>query len=173
MDDPTKELPLTATLDWGAAIWAGFVAGTVSFLLYLFFVPAAVGAGNAWVIIRLMASVPLGPDVLAPPATFSAAALIAALVFHFALAVVMASVIAYVLHRWGMLTGILGGAVFGLVFFAINYYTLSYFFPYLFAMAHWSVLLVHMIFGAVAGGIYELCEVEIFEREGAATGAQA
>ena len=173
MDDETRQSPLTATLDWGAAIWAGLVAGAVSFLLYLFFVPAAVGAGNAWIIVRLMASVPLGSDVLAPPATFSAAALVAALAFHFALAVLMALIIAFVLHRWGMLTGILGGALFGLIFFAINYYSLSYFFPYFFAMAHWSVILVHMVFGAVAGGIYELCEVESYERQDAVKGVQA
>lgn len=163
MDVTTKELSLTATVDWGAAVWAGFLAGVVSFLLYLFFVPAVVGAGNAWVIVRLMGSVLLGAEVLAPPATFDGAALFSALVFHFAISMAMAIVIAFVLHRWGLLTGIFGGAVFGLFFFAINYYTLSYFFPYFFAMAHWSVVLVHVIFGALAGGIYELCEVEAYE----------
>jgi hypothetical protein len=162
---------LTATVDWTAAVWAGVLAGAISFLLYLFLVPALVGSGNAWAMMRYIASIPMGPDVLAPPATFDGALMVAALGVHFALAIIMALVIAFVLHRGGMVTGILGGAVFGLIFFAINYYTMTLFFPHLFAMSHWTVVAIHVIFGALAGGIYELLELEPGERLPAAKSA--
>jgi hypothetical protein len=96
-------------------------------------------------------------------------ALVCALLVHFTLAILMALAIAFVLHRWGLITGVLGGAVFGLVFFGINYYTLTYFFPHFFAMAHWSVVLVHVVFGALAGGVYEWLETEPYERAAART----
>jgi hypothetical protein len=169
MTTEATDLELTASVDWPAALWAGVIAGIVSFVLYLFFVPAVVGAGNAWVVVRLLGSILLGTSVLAPPATFDAAALVAALVVHFGLAILMALAIAFVLHRWGLITGVLGGAAFGLVFFGINYYTLTYFFPHFFAMAHWSVVLVHVVFGAVAGGVYEWLETEPYERVRART----
>ena len=167
MNSEAKDLELTASVDWPSAVRAGVIAGAVSLLLYLFFVPAVVGAGNAWVVVRLLGSILLGPGVLAPPATFDAAALVSALVMHFALAILMASVIAFVLHRWGLVTGVIGGAVFGLVFFAINFYALTFFFEHFFAMAHWSVALVHVVFGALAGGIYEWLETEPYERAAA------
>ena len=164
MTTRATDLELTASVDWPAAVWAGVLAGIVSFVLYLFFVPAVVGAGNAWAVVRLLGSPLLGTGVLAPPATFDAAALASAIVVHFGLAILMALAIAFVLHRWGLITGIVGGAVLGLGFFAINYYTLTYFFPHFFAMAHWSVVLVHVVFGALAGGIYEWLETEPYER---------
>jgi hypothetical protein len=160
---------LTASVDWTAAVWAGVLAGGISFLLYLFLVPAIVGSGNAWAMMRYIASIPMGPDVLAPPATFDGGLMVAALGVHFAIAIVMALVIAFVLHRWGILTGILGGAVFGLFFFGINYYTMTLFFPHLFAMSHWTVVAIHVVFGALAGGIYELLELEPGERLAAGT----
>lgn len=159
---------LRRTVDWSAAIWAGLFAGLVAFVLYLYWVPVAVGSGNAWAVMRLIASIALGESVLPPPATFDAAVLAVALAVHLALSVFMAVVIAFVLHRWGLLTGIFGGALFGLVFFAINTQTLTLLAPQLYAMSHWSVALVHAVFGALAGGLYEWFEVEPYEREAAA-----
>ncbi len=155
---------MTATVDWSAAVWAGILAGLISFLLYLFLVPAIVGSGNAWAMMRYIASIPMGPDVLAPPATFEASMMLAALAVHFVLAIFMALVIAFVLHRGGTILGVLGGAVFGLIFYLINYYSMTLWFPHLFAMSHWTVVAIHIVFGALAGGIYEWLELEPGER---------
>jgi hypothetical protein len=55
-----------------------------------------------------------------------------------------------------------GGAILGLLLYAINFYTLTFFFPWFFAMRSWPVIVSHIIFGATAGGVYELLEVEEF-----------
>lgn len=150
--------PERRTVDWSAMVWAGLTAALVSLAMYLFFVPAVVGAGNSAAILRYIASVVLGPDVLTPLGTMSAAVTGVAIITHLALALIMTTIIAFVLHRWGLLTGIIGGALFGLAFFAINFFTFSAIHPHMFAMAHWSVAVVHIAFGALAGGVYELLE---------------
>jgi hypothetical protein len=149
-------------VDWKAVMWAGLVAGTVFLLVNLFVVPRIMG-GSFWISTRLVGSIVLGESVLAPPATFHGGALAAAIAAHYVLALAMAAVIAIVVHRGGLVSGIIGGSLLGLAFYFIDYYTLSYFFPQFWAMKHASVLASHVLFGALAGGIYELLEDQIFE----------
>ena len=66
------------------------------------------------------------------------------------------------LHRWGIIVGIIGGAIFGLALYLINFYTLTYFFPWFFPLRSWMMMLSHVIYGATAGGVYEALEVEEF-----------
>jgi hypothetical protein len=148
-------------VDWTAAVRAGFIAGIFFLLLNLILTGLVFGV-NGWVIIRLFASLVLGPGVLAPPATFNALALIVALITHFALAIGFGLLIAYVVHRGGLITGIIGGALLGLALYSIDFFTLTFFVPWFFAMHSWVLALSHMIYGALAGGIYEALEVEIF-----------
>lgn len=148
-------------VDWSAAVWAGLIAGLVFLLLNLFLVPLFVG-GNAWVVLRLLASIVLGEGALAPPATFDLSVLIVALITHFVLSILFALLLAYIIHRWGLIVGIVGGALFGLALYATNFYTLTLFFPWFFAMRSWPIVIAHIIFGAVAGGVYEALEVEEF-----------
>ncbi|MBT8096794.1 MAG: hypothetical protein HKN35_10000 [Woeseia sp.] len=152
--------PQRKGVDGGALIRAAVVASVATLLMYLYLVPVLVGAGNAAVILRYMASVVMGADVLPPPANLSPTIMLAALAVHAGISLSMAAVIAFILHRWGLLTGIIGGAVLGLVFFAIIHYSLTLIHPHFYAMNHWSVALVHAVFGAIAGGIYELYECE-------------
>lgn len=156
-------------VDWKAVLWAGLIAGTVFLLVNLFVVPPIMG-GNFWISTRLVASVLLGQDVLAPPATFHAGALLAAILVHYVLALAMAAIIAFVVHRGGLVGGVVGGALLGLAFYFIDYYTFSYFFPQFFAMRHWAVVASHVLFGALAGGVYELLEDQIFEVDVAGEG---
>jgi ABC-type cobalamin transport system permease subunit len=146
-------------MDWRAALWAGVIAGVIFLLLNLFLVSGLVGS-SPWVLIRLMASALLGPGIQAPPATFDLGALVAALVTHFVLSIGFALLVAFALHRWGLVVGILGGALFGLALYFFNFYTLTYFFPWFFTFRGWPLLLTHVVFGATAGGVYELLEVE-------------
>lgn len=157
----TSSQRMVQLVDWSTAVWAGLLAGVVFLLLNLILAPLFIG-GNGWVIIRLMASPMLGDGILAPPATFAADALAAALVTHFVLSVLFSMLTAVIIHRGGLLTGILGGAAIGLFLYSINFYALTFFFPWFFATRSWVFILTHILFGAIAGGVYEGLEVEEF-----------
>ena len=144
-------------MDWRAAIWAGIVAGIVFLALNLLLVSGLVGS-SPWVLVRLIGSVLLGPDVLAPPATFDLGILIAALVTLFVVIILFALLVAFAMHRWGLLVGILGGALFGLAFYLFTFYTMTYFFPWLYTFQSWPLLLTYVVMGATAGGVYEALE---------------
>lgn len=152
---------LRQVVDWRAAFWSGLIAGALFLFVNLVVLPLLIG-GNAWVIVRLFASIVLGDGILAPPATFDFTALVVALVTHFMLSIFYAMLIAYVIHRGGLITGIIGGALLGLAIYSINFYTFTYFFPWFFAVHDTTVVVAHLLFGAVAGGVYEALEVEIF-----------
>lgn len=149
-------------MDWKAALWAGLIASFVFYLLNIFIVPLILG-GNMWVIVRLFSSIFLGEEILAPPATFDALSLIVSIITNIVLSVGFTFLIAFVFHKWGLMVGIIGGAVFGLGIYLINFYSLSYFFPWFFALSSWPFVITHILFGAIAGGAYEILEVEEFE----------
>ena len=157
----TERTELRQLVDWSAALLAGLVAGIVFLLANLFVVPMFVG-GNAWVTLRLLGSVLLGPSVLAPPATFHAGALVVGLLVHFALSIGFTVLLAIIIHRFGLLVGIFGGALFGLALFCINVYGLTALMPWFYVMDNPAALTTHVLFGAVAGAFYESFEVEEF-----------
>jgi hypothetical protein len=148
-------------VDWRAAIWAGIVSGAVFFMLNLILMPEFMG-GNRWVVVRYMASLVMGSGILPPPAVFSADALMAAILMNSITTLAFGLLVAYVIHRGGLLLGVLGGAVLGLAAYGINFYTLTYFFPWFFPLRGWVMAVNHVILGALAGGIYEWLEVEKF-----------
>lgn len=160
----TKTFVRYQLVDWIAALWAGCWAGLIYLVIIGFIVPLFVG-GNFWVIIRLISSIALGPSVLAPPATFEPSILLAGLFVHFTLSIGFTLVLAWVTHRWGLITGILLGGLFGWALYLINIYSLTLIFPWFVVMKHPAFLTAHLIFGMLAGGIYELLEVEEFETE--------
>lgn len=145
-------------VDWSAAVWSGVIAGALFLLVNLFFSPV----GNAWVMLRLFSSVVLGQSILAPPPTFNLSALIVGLLVHFVLSILYALLIAYVIHRGGLISGVIGGALLGLALYSINFYTLTLLYPWFFAMRSTVFVATHLLFGALAGGIYEALEVEMF-----------
>ncbi len=147
-------------VDWRAAVASGLVSGSVFLALAMFLSSEFIG--SPWVVVRWFASILMGTGVLPPPAGFDVRIFFSAIAVHFSFSIVLACIIAFVLHRWGLVVGILGGAVLGLSFYFINFYSLSYFFPWFFSLKSWIMLAGHGVFGALAGGIYELFEVERF-----------
>jgi hypothetical protein len=160
-DTKTK---LKQVMDWKAAIRSGIISSAVLLLLVLLIVPAIRG-WNTWVIVRYIASIFMGQSILPPPASFHLTALIVALVTHIIISVGTAVLLAFIIHRWGLLVGIIGGAIFGLCLYGINFFSISYFFPWFYLIKGWEMMLSHIIFGAVAGGVYEALEVEKFVPE--------
>lgn len=148
-------------VDWSSSVWAGLVAGFVFLLFNLVLTPLIEG-GNAWVMLRLFASPLMGQEVLAPPATNDPWVSVVGTVTVLGSSVLFSMILALIIHRWGSMVGILGGAVFGLVLYCINFYTLSFFVPWFFAMRSFSMALSHLLFGALAGWLYESLEVEEF-----------
>ena len=155
---------LKQVMDWKAAFYSGIISGVVLLLLVMFAVPGIMG-WNAWIIIRYIASIFMGQAILPPPATFHLTALIIALITHTIISIGAAILLAFIIHRWGLLIGIIGGAIFGLCLYGINFFSLTYFFPWFYLIKGWPMMVSHIIFGAVAGGVYEALEVEKFVPE--------
>lgn len=148
-------------MDWRAAFWAGIAAGAVFLAVQMVLLPLLTG-GSPWVVPRRIAAIVLGEGVLPPPATFDFTILLVAVLLHFFLSVIYALILAFIIHRWGLIVGILGGALFGLALYVVNFYTFSLLFPWFFPIRSWIDVLSHVLFGAVAGGVYEALEVEVF-----------
>lgn len=152
---------LKQVMDWKAVFYSGIISGFVLLTLLILVVPSIMG-WNAWVIVRYTASIFMGQSILPPPASFHLTALLVALVTHIIISVSAAILLAFIIHRWGLLVGIIGGAIFGLCLYGINFFSISYFFPWFYLIKSWPMLVSHIIFGAVAGGVYEVLEVEKF-----------
>lgn len=152
-------MKMRQVMDWEAAIKAGFIAGLVALLIVV--IPAAAD-GYPWIIFHWIAALLLGPDVLAETRDLSPLVIGLGLIIHFVLSTIYTLILAFIIHRWGFWVGLFGGALFGLALFAINYYTFTLLFPWFLIMRSWSVLIAHLVFGAVAGAAYEAMEVERF-----------
>lgn len=148
-------------VDWRSAVIAGLVAGAI-FLLVEMIARAAVTGGSPWITVRYIAAIVMGEDALPPPPTFDATIFVIALLVNFVLAVIFTLILATIIHEWDVLVGIVVGALFGLALYAINYYTFTRFFPWFFPVRNWTDVFSHILFGAVAGGIYEVLERERF-----------
>lgn len=137
---------------WRAVLIAGVVAGTVFLITNLVLLPIALDI-KPGLILRYFAGLVMGSDVLTDDGTDI---LVVGLLVHYALAILFAFPITIVVHRWGLSVGILGGAVLGLALYSINFYTLTNWVEWFFALKSTVLLFSHVLFGAVAGGVYEL-----------------
>ncbi|MGK2915493.1 MAG: hypothetical protein ACSLE5_13790 [Porticoccaceae bacterium] len=142
--------------DWRAAVVVGVIAGLVFLMVNM----ALTGQllGNAQLPLQLAAALVLGPGVMPPAVGLGGSVLMTGLGVHLVLAVGFTCLIAFCLHRWGILVGIFGGALFGLALYAITYYFVADFIPGFAALRSWLMAVSHIVFGAVAGGLYEALE---------------
>lgn len=148
-------------MDWKAAVIAGLIAGALFLLVLLVAYPLATG-GTPWTVFRFIGAIVLGETVLPPPTTFDAGVVVTAVLLHFILSVIYTLVLAFIVHRWGIVISVIGGVLFGLALYLINFFTFTMFFPWFYPARAWPFSVVHILFGAVAGGIYELLEKDVF-----------
>lgn len=139
-------------MTWRAVPFAGIAAGTVFLVTNLILMPAVLEI-EAAVMLRYVASLVLGTDALTND---SVSVLFVGIAVHYVLSMLFTMVIAIVIHRWGLAVGIIGGGILGLAIYGINLYTFTVFFDWFFAINSNVLLMSHVLFGATAGGIYEL-----------------
>ena len=136
---------------WKAIPVAAIVAGTVFLAMMMILNPIMYGIDSMF-ILRYFGSIGMGSDVLVESTT---TAMVVGVLVHYLLSLVFTLVISIVVHRWGMIVGIVGGGLLGLAIYAINFYTMTLFFEWMFAIQSMLLVITHIVFGAVAGGVYE------------------
>ena len=142
---------------------AGLVAGIIFLLLNLFLTQVFSPGFSPSMMVRYFASIVLGDSILPAannPLTWRA--YLAMGLLHFALAVCFACIVAFIVHRWGLVLSVLVGAGLGLCLYAINIYSLTIVVPHFYGLQSPFFLGTHVIFGAMVGGIYEALEFEVF-----------
>lgn len=142
---------LRRNVRWRAIPVAGVAAGTAFLLCNAILMPLVLQV-SPLLILRYMGSLVMGSQVVNQTDTLP---LVVGLLVHFVISILLTLVISVVIHRWGLAVGIIGGAILGLALYAINLYTFTLFFPWFFAINSLVLLLSHVLFGAVAGGVYE------------------
>lgn len=143
---------IVKNVTWRAVLIAAIVAGTV-FLLVNLALTNVLYEINPALSLRYIASLVMGESVLMSGDSIT---LIIGVLVHYGLSLVFTLVITTVVHRWGLVVGIIGGGILGIAIYAINLYTLTLVFPWFFAMNGTVWLLSHLLFGMVAGGVYEM-----------------
>jgi MFS family permease len=141
-------------MSWRAVFIAGAVAGSVFLVTNIVLMPLSLGIDPS-LSLRYIAALVLGNQILTQTDNTTLITVVGVIV-HYVLSFVFTLIVAVVIHRWGILIGIIGGAVLGLALYGINLYTMTVFFSWFFALNNTVLLLSHVLFGAAAGGVYEL-----------------
>ena len=164
MEDSSSSLIVRQLVDWGAAIRAAFIGGAGFLLLNLFLTQVFQPGFSPEMMTRYFASILLGNDILAatPDNPLTWRAYVGLGLFHFTMAFLFATVVAFIVHRWGILLSALVGGLLGLCLYAINIYALTKLVPHFFILESSFFLTTHVVFGALVGAIYEALEFEVF-----------
>ncbi len=155
----TQSLRLRHIVQWRIAVVAGLCAGTVFLVLDILYL-TLVKHLEPWVFFRYAASLVLGERVVPPPPGFDAGIVLVGLLVNYVLAILYAFILASIIHRWGLLVGVIGGALFGAAIYFINLYTFTLIFPWFYALHSVPFLVSTILFGIVAGGVYELLDYD-------------
>jgi hypothetical protein len=157
--EQSSRVKMRQVVDWSAALWAGLISG----LLYLItaILLSGIILNNPLLPVQMIAAILLGSDVVLQNSTV--VTILIALLIHIPMSLFFAAVVAFVIHRWGLLVGVFGGAALGLALYGINFFALSGLFPWFVGLRGGIMIFSHLVFGAAAGGFYELLEVEEFE----------
>ena len=143
-------------LDGRAYVVAALTAGMTSLVAGALM--SGIVLGDPAFLLRVNASLLMGPSVIPITAGNSPQVLLAGLLVHFALGFAYAGVIVLVVHRWGMAVGLAGGALIGLALYVIGVYAISYFFPWIYPLRNWMLMVTHIMLGGLVGAVYELLD---------------
>lgn len=153
----------SAGYDWRAGLLTGIVAGLAFLFVWMALSPIA--GGSVWLPYQMIGAIVLGPEALPPPGGFEFITVAAALVVHFVLSIVYASILGLFIRGRSM-TACLGvGALFGVLLYLINFYVFTGVFPWFALVRNWAALVTHIAFGAVAGVGYAWIAGRVGPRE--------
>ncbi|KJK25937.1 membrane protein [Burkholderiaceae bacterium 16] len=159
--------------DWRAAAIAGLIAGTLYVVLELLTARFVLYQG-AWGTVKMVAAIMLGREALASADAFSWTIVLAAGVVHFALSVVLATILAMIIASFrfdssiGMATMV--GALFGLLAYLVNFYVLGRYFNWFDEARGWESVFAHILFGLIAADAYTNLERRAPDSPGMAGG---
>lgn len=146
--------------DWAAAAVAGFLAGAVLMVLegvWALFAGTGVLHGDPWLTSRMLAAMVLGRGAL-EGGGFSLGIVLLALAIHYLLGILFGLALAALVTEFhseaspGAMQFI--GACFGVLLYLVNFYLMSYAFPWFAELRGWSTLMAHLIFGISAALLY-------------------
>jgi len=138
-------------ITWKAVPIAAFAAGSAMLLAYVILAPLLLNV-YATPLLRYNASILLGNSAIS---SSTAPTFILGIVIHYLFSLIFTFIIVVIIHRWGFLVGIVGGGILGLALYSINFFGFTLIFPRFFALNNRALLIAHIIFGVVAGGVYE------------------
>lgn len=145
------------SLNWGAAVGAGIVAGVIAtgvqIALWWAFLDAL-----PWILYRdarLTAAILMGQEVLPPPVTFDWNVIIVATFIHFVISIAYSLTLACLISRLGIALSLLAGSVYGLILYGINMYGVTLIFPWFSEVRDWITILTHVVFGISIAGTYK------------------
>lgn len=151
-------LVIRMSLNWGAAICAGIVAGVIAtavqIALWWVFLDAL-----PWILYRdarLTAAILMGQEVLPPPATFDWHVMIVATFIHFVISITYSLILACLIYRLGMTLSLLAGGIYGLILYGINMYGVTLVFPWFSEVRDWITILTHVVFGISIAATYKI-----------------
>lgn len=138
-----------------AAAFSGVIAGFFFVLLMLILVPLVLNE-NPWTPVRMVAAIVMGERALesATPA-FDTSLAIVALFVHFALSILYAVILSYLIYRLETVSALIVGALFGLALYLINFYAFTGLFAWFAAGRNWVSIAAHLIFGVVLALVYK------------------
>jgi uncharacterized protein (DUF983 family) len=141
---------------------AAFVAGIVGTLVFAITMMGldAKFSGSPWVTVRSAASLLSGDAAFAQLGKFDFGANAPGWLVYLIVGVVLAFLIALLLHRFGLIAGIIGGGILGFCTYVLLYFIVLRHLnnESLTSLSRWTLEVGHVVYGAVVGGVYEWLE---------------
>jgi hypothetical protein len=141
---------------------AAFVAGIVGTLVFAIAMMGldAKFSGSPWVTVRSAASLISGDAAFAQLDRFDFGANAPGWLVYIAVGLILAYVIALLLHRFGLIAGIIGGGILGFSAYVLLYFVVlkNLNNESLTSLTRWTLEVGHVLYGAVVGGVYEWLE---------------
>jgi uncharacterized membrane protein YagU involved in acid resistance len=138
-----------------AAAFSGVIAGFFFALLMMILIPLFMGE-SAWTPVRMVAAIVMGERALeSTTAAFDTSLAIVALFVHFALSILYAVILAYLIYRLETASALLVGALFGLTLYVINFYAFTGLFAWFAVGRNWISVVAHLTFGLMLAFAYK------------------